>query len=92
MKPFDWDNKKSGSLEKERGICFEDIVIKIEEGFLLDNIEHPNKIKYPDQMMFVVNVDGYAYGVPYIEDENVIHLITIFPSRKLTKNYLGDRS
>jgi hypothetical protein len=92
MKPFDWDNKKSETLEKDRGICFEDIVIKIEEGFLLDNIEHPNMLKYPDQIMFVVNVDGYAYGVPHIEDDKVIHLITIFPSRKLTKIYLGGLS
>jgi len=89
MKPFDWDDKKSESLEKERGICFEDIVIKIEEGFLLDNIGHPNKAKYADQMMFVINVDGYVYCVPYIEDEKFIRLITIFPSRKFTKIYLG---
>jgi hypothetical protein len=40
-------------------------------------------------MMFVVDADGYAYCVPYIEDEKVIHLVTIFPSRKLTKMYLG---
>jgi uncharacterized DUF497 family protein len=89
MKPFDWDDKKSKVLDKERGICFEDVVIKIEEGFLLDDIEHPNKIKYPGQRIFVVNVDGYAYGVPFVEDENTIHLITVFPSRKLTRNYLG---
>ncbi len=89
MKPFDWDNKKSAVLEKERGICFEDIVIKIEEGFLLGNIEHPNQQKYAGQMMLVVNVNGYAYSVPYIEKEDVIHLITIFPSRKLTRVYLG---
>ncbi len=92
MKPFDWDDKKSKALEKQRGICFEDIVIRMEEGFLLDNIEHPNKVNYADQMMFVVNVDGYVYVVPYIEDEKVIHLITIFPSRKLTKIYLGGKS
>ena len=89
MKPFDWDDKKSDELEKKRKICFEDIVIKIEEGFLLDNIGHPNKAKYAQQMIFVVNVDGYAYCVPYIEDEKFIHLITIFPSRKFTRIYLG---
>ena len=90
MKPFDWDDKKSRSLDKERGICFEDIVIKIEEGFLLDDIEHPNKIKYAHQRILVVNVNGYAYAVPCIEDEKVIHLITIFPSREFTKEYVGD--
>ena len=91
MKAFDWDDKKSRMLEKCRGICFEDIVLKIEEGFLLDNLEHPNRYKYPDQMMFVVNVDDYIYCVPYVENEKAIRLITIFPSRKFTKSYLGDR-
>ncbi len=91
MKPFDWNNKKSELLEKQRGICFEDIVIKIEEGFLLDNIKHPNKTNYAHQMILVVNIDGYAYGVPYVEDEHVVYLITIFPSRKLTKTYLGGK-
>ena len=89
MKPFDWDDQESELLEKDRDICFEDIVVKIEEGFLLDNIEHPNKVKYPDQMMFVVNMDNYVSCVPYIEEKKVIRLITIFPSRKLTKIYLG---
>ena len=92
MKPFDWDNKKSEALEKERKVCFEDVVIKIDEGFLLDNIEHPNKVKYPDQMMLVVNLNGYAYLVPYLEQEETIHLITIFPSRKHTKAYLKEIS
>ncbi|MBI3601504.1 MAG: hypothetical protein HY209_01210 [Candidatus Omnitrophica bacterium] len=91
MKPFDWDDNKSKALEKERGICFEDIVIKIEEGFLLDNIDHPNKAKYAHQRILVVNVNGYAYAVPYFEDEKVIHLITIFPSRELTRIYLGGK-
>jgi uncharacterized DUF497 family protein len=91
MKPFDWDDKKSKALEKERGICFEDIVIKLEEGFLLDNIEHPNQKKYGHQKMLVVNVDGYAYAVPYFEGEKVLHLITIFPSRELTRIYLGGK-
>ena len=88
MKPFDWDNKKSEALDKERGVSFEDVVIKIEEGFLLDNIEHPNRSKYAHQRMLVVNIDGYVYGVPFVEEEQVIRLITIFPSRKLTKVYL----
>ena len=90
MKPFDWDDSKSRFLEKKRGICFEDVVIKIEEGHLLDNIEHPNRTKYAHQRILIVNVHGYAYAVPFFEDEKVIHLITIFPSREYTKKYMGD--
>ena len=56
---------------------------------LLDDIEHPNKTKYPNQRVFVVEVDGYAYLVPYIESDDEIFLKTIIPSRKATKQYLG---
>ena len=45
--------------------------------------------QYPDQRLFIVNVDGYAYIVPFVEDEDVIFLKTIIPSRKMTKLYLG---
>ena len=43
----------------------------------------------PNQRLFVVNVEGYAYLVPFLEDENEVFLKTIIPSRKATRNYLG---
>lgn len=55
---------------------------------LLDILEHPNKDKYGQQKLFVVNVDNYAYIVPYVLEEKKIFLKTIFPSRKATRKYL----
>jgi len=89
MKRHIWDDEKGQKLKKEREVDFEDIVILIEGGFVLAIINHPNKEKYPNQKMYVINVDGYAYCVPYLENEQSVHLITIFPSRKYTKIYLG---
>jgi hypothetical protein len=57
----------------------------------LDIIEHPNKAKYPDQKIFIVEVDEYVYLVPFIEDDKLIFLKTIIPSRKMTKKYLGGK-
>ena len=57
-------------------------------GFLLDVIEHPNQEKYQGQKLFVVQVDNYAYLVPFIETEGSIFLKTIIPSRKATRKYL----
>ncbi len=51
-----------------------------------------DKTKYPNQRVFVVAVDGYAYLVPYVEDNREIFLKTIIPSRKATKQYLGDKT
>ena len=90
MKKHDWDDEKSKKLANERGICFEDIVVLIEQGFLLAVIGHPNSAKYPNQKMYVVNVRGYAYVVPFVENEHGVWLKTIFPSRKLTRLYLGE--
>ena len=95
MKYFDWDKKKNIKLRSERKISFEDVQQAIEGGKLLDTKNHPNHIKYPNQKMFVVEIDSYVYLVPFVEDEKKVFLKTIFPSRKATKKYLkkrGDKS
>ena len=40
MKYFDWDNKKNNKLKTRRNICFEGILIAIEEGMILDIVVH----------------------------------------------------
>ena len=37
----------------------------------------------------VVQRDDYVYLVPFVEDDKLIALKTIIPSRKATKRYLG---
>lgn len=88
MKYFDWSKEKNEKLKKERDISFEEVIMAIEEGNLLDVIEHPNKKKYPNQELFVVNINDYAYLVPFAEDEEKYFLKTIFPSRKITQKYI----
>ncbi|EDP75089.1 BrnT family toxin [Hydrogenivirga sp. 128-5-R1-1] len=86
---IDWDEDKNFKLKLERGIGFEDVVIAINEGKILDILEHPNRDRYPSQKLLIVEIGGYAYVVPFEEREGVIRFITIFPSRKMTKQYLG---
>jgi hypothetical protein len=50
--------------------------------------DHYNKKKYPNQKILIVDVDGYAYLVPFVKDGNELFLKTIIPSRKATKKYL----
>jgi hypothetical protein len=40
----------------------------------------------------IVDVEGYAYLVPYVIEENECFLKTIIPSRKATKKYLGGKN
>jgi hypothetical protein len=37
-----------------------------------------------------VRRDDYVYLVPFVEDEQTVFLKTIIPSRKATKQYLGE--
>ena len=90
MKYFAWDEAKNEKLKADRGIGFEDIVFHIERGDVLDILEHPNPERYAGQRIFVVQRDDYVYLVPFIEDEKLIFLKTIIPSRKATKKYLGE--
>ena len=81
--------EKNEILKKNRNISFEEIILAIENGDLLDDIEHPNKEKYPNQNIFIilVKIKDYVYLVPYVEDETSIFLKTIIPSRKMNKKY-----
>ena len=56
---------------------------------LLDILAHPNRARYPKQRILVVALDGYAYLVPYVEEETYLFLKTIIPSRKATRDYLN---
>lgn len=90
MKRYDWSVEKNAWLEQVRGVTFEDVVFHLSRGGLLDTIEHPNQRQYPGQRIFIVNVESYACLVSFVEDDEVIFLKTIIPSRKMTKQYLGD--
>ena len=93
MKPYDWDDEKNDWLKRERGISFEDIVFHLAHDGLLDTIEHPKQRQYPGQRIFIVNVEGYACLVPFVENNDKLFLKTIIPSRKMTKRYLrGDEN
>ena len=91
MKYFSWDPDKNERLKALRHISFEEVVFHIEKGGLLDVVEHPNKMKYPDQHLFIISIEDYVYLVPFIENEHEVILKTIIPSRKATRDYLGGK-
>lgn len=90
MKTFAWNPEKNDWLRAERGITFEEVVLNIQLGNEVDIFEHPNQQRYPGQKILVVIIEDYAYLVPFVENDEEIFLKTIIPSRKATKQYLGD--
>jgi uncharacterized DUF497 family protein len=89
VKPFRWSPEKNEQLKLERGVSFEQMVVAIEAGGLLDILEHPNRAKYPKQRLLIVASDGYAHLVPFVEEVDHFFLKTVIPSRKATRDYLG---
>ena len=87
MKRFDWDDAKNTVLRTSRGVSFEDVLWCIENGLVLDITETHDPIKYHGQRHFIIQLHDYTYYVPFVEDEYVIFLKTIIPSRKYTRRY-----
>ena len=92
MDYYKWDNQKNESLKAERGISFEQVVIHIEQGDVLDLVAHPNQKKYPGQQIIVIEINEYVYLVPFVESSEGKFLKTIIPSRKATRDYLGGKN
>ena len=87
---FDYSKEKDLILREVRNIGFKDIIDGIKRGNLLDDIDHFNKKKYPNQKIFIVKIKSKIYAVPYVIDKirKVTFLKTFYPNRKLKKKYL----
>jgi uncharacterized DUF497 family protein len=84
---YEWNEEKNRLLKDSRDVGFEEVLLAIDEGRLLDVIPHHNLEKYPNQKLFIVRIRGYIYYVPFVEDEEKIFLKNIVPSRKYQKKY-----
>jgi uncharacterized DUF497 family protein len=92
VKTFKWNTEKNGWLLQKRGITFEEIVQRLEAGAKYIENDHPNKDKYPNQKILIVEIERYAYLVPCVINGDEYFLKTIIPSRKATKKYLGGKN
>ena len=90
MHHYQWSVDKNERLKAERCLSFEQVVMHIEGGDLLDVYEHPKQGRYPGQQILVVHVGAYVYLVPFVESVEGRFLKTIIPSRKATRDYLGE--
>ena len=84
---INWNSDKNRwlKMESDRGACFEDVIDAINDGRLIEVVPHKTR---PNQHMMILLIGSYIYSVPYVENEAGIFLKTIYPNRKLTRNYL----
>ena len=88
MPNYHWDDEKDALLRRTRGVSFIEITYAIEHGGLLDTIDHPNPVLHPGQRIFIVQIDDYAYRVPFETTSAGYFLRTIYPSGDDTRYYL----
>ena len=84
MKYLNWNSDKNGILKRERGISFEEIAFLIESGNIIGIEKNPGRL---NQNIYILEIENYAYIVPFVENDKEIFLKTAFPSRKYTKRY-----
>jgi uncharacterized DUF497 family protein len=84
MKYLNWDSEKNEILKRERGISFEEIAFMIESGQIIGIEENPGR---PNQKLYILDIENYAFIVQFVETDEEIFLKTTFPSRKYTKEY-----
>jgi len=90
-KEYDFPADKNQWLKDNRNISFEEVIAAIEDGCILDVVPHSNSGKYPNQLMYILNINDYIHLVPFVkQSETSIFLKTIFKSRKKTKQYLKE--
>ena len=82
MKYLNWSHEKNELLKAKRGISFEEIALLIESGHILGIEENPG---HPNQKIYIIEIEDYAYIVPIVESQTEIFLKTAFPSRKYTR-------
>jgi hypothetical protein len=94
IKPqYEFSADKNQQLIRERSISFEDVIVAIDGGAVLEIVPHLHRAKYPNQEIYVVSINDYVYLVPFVKkDEGTVFLKTVFHNQKLNKQYLsGDQ-
>jgi len=89
---FFFDEAKNEKLFQLRGVTFQMAIEAIEGKGVLLNFSHPNQEKHPNQKVLVININDYAYCVPYEMEGDRWILKTIYPSRKFKHLIRGKKN
>ena len=79
MKYLNWSSEKNKILKRERGITFDEIAYLIGSGQIIGIEENPGR---SNQEIYILEIENYAFVVPFIEKDEEIFFKTAFPSRK----------
>ena len=86
---FAWNDEKNQLLKVERNVSFEDVIVSLNNGKLLDIVSNPSAGR-EGQYCLIIDICNYVYIVPFVKNEATFFLKTIYPSRKQTRKYLQE--
>lgn len=91
---IEFNKEKNLLLKATRGVNFDDVKKALGKEKALDNINHFNPARYPNQRILIVKIEKYVYAVPYVTDKKrrVMFLKTVYPNRALAKKYLKGKT
>lgn len=84
-KPFHWSDEKDRWLIRQRGVSFLEIAQAIAENLLDVRVNRSRGRRH--QRVFIVEIRGYPWAIPFEETQDAIVLKTAFPSRKLKNEF-----
>jgi uncharacterized DUF497 family protein len=84
MKYLNWSSEKNEILKTKRGISFEEIAYLVESDRILGIEENSGR---SNQKIYILEIEGHAVIVSFVETENEIFLKAAFPSRKYAKRH-----
>jgi len=90
MLKYSWDEDKNKLLKETRGIGFDQVIEAINNNKILTRLTHTNPKKYHNQKLLIININNYAYCVPYIQKGQNVFFKTIYASRKYKKLYMRE--
>jgi uncharacterized DUF497 family protein len=79
-----WDPAKNDWLKANRSVSFEAVVAALEADKLIDDVAHPKK---SHQRIMIVEIHQFICAVPYVVNEGIVFLKTIYPDRKMKVRY-----
>ena len=82
MNYLNWNSEKNEILKRDREISFEEITYLIESGQINGIEKNPGR---SNQKMYIIEIENYAFIVPFVKTDKEIFLKTALPSRKYTK-------
>ena len=84
-----WNDEKNEWLRLNRGLTFDLVADAIALGEVVDDIPNPSPARTHQRLM-IIKVGKHHIAVPYVADDEVKFLKTMYYSRDLDEKYGGE--